>query len=227
MARINPVVGEVNPSVYNAAKNANLSPQQQLAVEQLAYTVKKAKELRALKADDAKREFQALTEEAQANIKALYPTAKFTQEDPSLLQRSLGIAGRVLKLGGSPIIGTLQSAIAWGKTINTPYQARAQKQQGADYSKQLLTDAYNGTNSWRWDEVAKYEEKYGKALITLARGTAEKKSIGKSIGLYGNFDEAIAEAIQYAGDNPEKFQNLVDELSQDAQVSPGDRKSVV
>jgi hypothetical protein len=132
MARINPVVGEVNPAVYNAANNANLSPQQRLAVEQLAYTVKKAKELRALKADDAKREFQALTEEAQANIKALYPTAKFTQEDPSLLQRSLGIAGKVLKLGGSPIIGTLQSAIAWGKTINTPYVAGRQIAQGAD-----------------------------------------------------------------------------------------------
>ncbi len=35
MARINPVVGEVNPAIYNAAKNANLSPDGQLAVEQL------------------------------------------------------------------------------------------------------------------------------------------------------------------------------------------------
>ena len=112
MGRINPVVGETNPAIYNAAKNANLSPQQQLAVEQLSYTVKKAKQLRTLKVDDAKREFQALTEEAQANIKALYPTAKFVQEDPSLLQRSLGIAGKAAKAAFSPIIATLGVAIA-------------------------------------------------------------------------------------------------------------------
>jgi hypothetical protein len=109
MARINPVVGEVNPSVYNAAKNANLPPQTQVAVEQLFYTIKEAKKLRALKADDAKRQFQALTEEAQTNIKALYPTAKFVQEDPSLLQRGLGAVTYGLKGLLSPIITTYQN----------------------------------------------------------------------------------------------------------------------
>ena len=136
MARIKPVVGEVNPAVYSASQNANLSPEQRLAVEQLSYTIKKAKELRALKVDDAKREFQSLTEEAQINIKALYPTAKFTQEDPSLLSRGLGFAARFL---GSPIIGTLKVATEYGKSINTPYVAGRQIAQGADPAlKQLL-----------------------------------------------------------------------------------------
>ena len=144
MARINSVVGEINPSVYNAAKNANLAPQAQVAVEQLFYTVKKAKELRALKVDDAKREFQALTEEAQTNMKALYPTAKFTQEDPSLLQRGLGVAGKIGKLAFSPIISTLQVAIAYGKGLNTGYVATREIEQGANpFSKKTWDDAYN------------------------------------------------------------------------------------
>ena len=121
MARINPIVGETNPAIYNAAKNANLSFEQKVAVEQLAYTVKKAKELRTLKVDDAKREFQALTEEAQTNIKALYPTAKFAQEDPTLLQRGLGVIGKGAKAAFSPIIATLGVAVAYGKAINTGY----------------------------------------------------------------------------------------------------------
>jgi hypothetical protein len=139
MARIKPVVGEVNPAVYSASQNANLSPEQRLAVEQLSYTIKKAKELRALKVNDAKREFQSLTEEAQINIKALYPTAKFTQEDPNLLDRSLGVAGKILKGAFSPIIGTLKVAVEYGKSINTPYVGVRQVAQGADPAlKQLL-----------------------------------------------------------------------------------------
>jgi len=132
MARINPVVGEVNPAIYNAAKNANLSPDGQLAVEQLSYTIKKAKELRALKVDDAKREFQSLTEEAQTNIKALYPTAKFIQEDPTLLQRGLGAVTWFGKGLLSPIISTLQVAIAYGKTINTGYVVGREVAQGSN-----------------------------------------------------------------------------------------------
>jgi len=149
MARINPIVGETNPAIYNAAKNANLSFEQKVAVEQLAYTVKKAKELRTLKVDDAKREFQALTEEAQTNIKALYPTAKFAQEDPTLLQRGLGVIGKGAKAAFSPIIATLGVAVAYGKAINTGYVAGRQIEQGANpFSKQTWDDAYNGRDAW-------------------------------------------------------------------------------
>ena len=221
MARIRPVVGEVNPAVYNAAKNANLSPEQRLAVEQLSYTVKKAKELRALKVDDAKREFQALTEEAQTNIKALYPTAKFTQEDPTLLDRGLGVAGKFVKGLASPIIGTLKVAVAYGKAINTGYVAGREIQQGSSpFSKQTWDDAYNGRDAWDKGAIANAEKKYGKENIFVAQGLLSGKTPGEIIEAYGKPDPKILTAITYAFDNEKEFAQIIFDTKA-AGISPG------
>jgi hypothetical protein len=222
MARIlNPVVGETNPSVYSAAKNANLSPQQQIAVEQLSYTVKKAKQLRTLKVDDAKREFQALTEEAQTNIKALYPTAKFIQEDPSLLQRSLGVASGLAKGFFSPIIATLGVAITYGKALNTGYVAGREIQQGSNpFSRQTWDDAYNGRDAWDKGAIANAEKKYGKENVFVAQGLLSGKTPGEIIEAYGKPDPKILTAITYAFDNEKEFGQIVFD-TKSAGISPG------
>lgn len=222
MARIlNPVVGETNPAVYNAAKNANLSFEQQVAVEQLSYTVKKAKELRALKVDDAKREFQALTEEAQTNIKALYPTAKFVQEDPSLLQRGLGVIGAGAKAAFSPIVATLGVAIAYGKAINTGYVAGRQIEQGADpFSKQTWDDAYNGRDAWDKGAVQAVQTRYGKENTFVAQGLLSGKTPGEIIEAYGKPDPKILQAITYAFDNEKEFAQILFDTKA-AAISPG------
>jgi len=206
MARINPVVGEVNPAIYNAAKNANLSPDGQLAVEQLSYTIKKAKELRALKVDDAKREFQSLTEEAQTNIKALYPTAKFIQDGKGLL---------------SPIISTLQVAIAYGKTINTGYVVGREVAQGSNiFSKKTWDDAYNGRDAWDKGAIANAEKKYGKENVFVAQGLLSGKTPGEIIEGYGKPDTKILSAITYAFDNEKEFGQIVFDTKA-AGISPG------
>jgi hypothetical protein len=222
MARINPIVGETNPAIYNAAKNANLSFEQRVAVEQLAYTVKKAKELRALKVDDAKREFQALTEEAQTNIKALYPTAKFTQEDPNLLQRGLGVIGKGAKAAFSPIIATLGVAIAYGKGINTGYVAGRQIEQGANpFSKQTWDDAYNGRDAWDKGAVQAVEARYGKQNVFVAKGLLSGKTPGEIIEAYGKTDDPkILDAITYAFDNEKEFAQILFDTKA-AAISPG------
>jgi len=226
MARINPVVGEVNPSVYNAAKNANLPPDAQVAVEQLFYTVKKAKELRALKVDDAKREFQALTEEAQTNMKALYPTAKFTQEDPNLLQRGLGIAGKIGKLAFSPIVSTLQVAVAYGKGINTGYVAGRQIEQGANpFSKKTWDDAYNGRDAWDKGAIERAKKVYGNETVIVAQGLLSGKTPGEIIEAYG-VDSAgkpnpkILDAITKAFDDEKTFAQIIFD-TKSAAISPG------
>jgi len=221
MARINPVVGEVNPSVYNAAKNANLPPQTQVAVEQLFYTVKEAKKLRALKADDAKRQFQALTEEAQANIKALYPTAKFVQEDPSLLQRGVGAVTYGLKGLFSPIITTYQAAIQYGKALNTGYVASRQIQQGANpFAKQTWDDAYNGRDAWDKGAVAAVEARYGRENVLVAKGLLSGKTPGEIIEAYGKPDPKILSAITNAFDNEKQFAQIIFDTKA-AAISPG------
>ena len=222
MARIiNPIVGEVNPSVYAAAKNANLPPEQQIAVEQLSYTVKKAKQLRALPVDDAKREFQALKPDAQANLKALYPTAKFIEEDPSLKQRALGVVGAIAKQVASPVIATLQVAIAYGKALNTGYVAGREIYQGADpFAKKTWDDAYNGRDAWDEGAILNAEKVYGKENVLVAQGLLSGKTPGEIIEEYGTPDPKILAAITYAFDNEKEFSKIIFDTKA-AGISPG------
>jgi hypothetical protein len=237
MARIiNPIVGEVNPSVYSAAKNANLPPEQQIAVEQFSYTVKKAKEFRALKVDDAKREFQALTPDAQALMKALYPTAKFLQEDPSLKQRALGAIGTIAKGVFSPIIATLQVAVAYGRAINTGYVAGREIYQGADvgldkigsnikslknpFSGTVWADAYMGREAWDEGAILNAEKVHGKENIFVAKGLLSGKTPGEIVEEYGTPDSKILSAISYAFDDEKGFGQIIFDTKA-AQISPG------
>jgi hypothetical protein len=222
MARIiNPIVGEANPSVYNAAKNANLNPQQQIAVEQLSYTVKKAKQLRALPVNDAKREFSALTKQAQNDIKALYPTAKFAEEDPSLKQRAMGFLGGALKKIYSPIIGTLEVAIAYGKALNTGYVAGREIYQGSDpFAYKTWDDAYNGRDAWDEGAVDKVVKVHGKENTFVAQGLLSGKTPGEIIEAYGKIDQGILNAISYAFDDEKGFGQIIFDTKA-AQISPG------
>lgn len=222
MARIlNPVVGETNPAIYNAARDANLSFEQKMAVEQLAYTVKKAKELRALDNKRAKSEFQSLTDEAQANIRALYPTAKFAQEDPSLLDRGLGLLGKAAKGLASPIISTFQVAATYGKALNTGYVAARQIEQGADpFSKKTWDDAFQGRNAWDKGALALAKQKHGAENVFVAQGLLQGKTPGEIIEEYGKPDPKILSAITKAFDDEKTFANIIFDTKA-AGISPG------
>lgn len=219
------VVAELAPNTYKTAITTGMSEQDAKLVDQLMRSAKLGKELLSKSKEKARKEFLALDPQVQKNVYSIYSSEEIFQPEKSTTQKILGAIGapfaKIAGAAASPLVAGFKAAETWGKTFNTFYTAKQQLEQGADFSKALISDAFNGKNSWRWEEVAKYEAKYGKALITLARGTAEKRSIGKTIDMYGKFDDDFAQAIIYAGDNPEKFQTLVDNLSQDAQVSPG------
>ena len=80
---------------------------------------------------------------------------------------------------------------------------------------------FDGKNSWNWEIVGQYEEKYGKAVTTLARAYAEGRNTGEAIDLYGKVDAEILEAIAFTRDNPDTFQQIKNSIKQDAQISPG------
>ena len=225
LKNLSSAVVEMSPNLYKTAINIGMSEIDASLVDQQARSWKLGQQLLSKSKEKARKEFLGLDPIVKNNIYTLFSDEEIFRPEKTIYQKAFDIAAApvksIISIAASPLVQGLKMVERYGKLINIPYQAIQQKRQGADFSKKLLTDAYNGTNSWQWDEVAKYEEKYGKALTTLARGTAEKKSIGESIGLYGTFDDDIAQAIQYAGDNPEKFQLLVDNLAQDAQVSPG------
>lgn len=222
MARIiRPVVGETNPTVYSAAKSANLNPEQQIAVEQLSYTVKKAKQLRAMNVDQARREFDALNEDAQNNLRALYPSAKFLQEDPTVAQKALGILGQGLKSLASPFIATYKVAAEYGKALNTGYVAGRQIQQGASpFSLQTWDDAYSGREAYDKGAVIKIEQAYGAPNVFVAKGLLAGKTPGEIVESYGKVDNNILNAITTAYENTELFDKILAETKA-AQISPG------
>jgi len=221
LKNLSPAVAEMSPNLYKTAIDIGMTEVDARLVDQHARTWKLGQQLLTKSKEKARKEYLALDPTVQKNIYGLFSNEEIFQPEKSLLQQATSALLFPIKVATTPLVSGFKLMDKYSRVINTPYQVKQQKDQGVDFSKQILTDAYNGKNSWKWDEVALYEQKYGKALTTLARGTAEKMSIGKSIGLYGKFDDAIAQAIQYAGDNPEKFQLLVDNLAQDAQVSPG------
>jgi hypothetical protein len=222
---LNPVVGEVSPNLYKAAISANLPAEQRRMVEQMSHTYKVAQRLMKISEAEARKEFLQLTPDVQSNINYLFATEKRFQPEQGLVGKAVQAVGKGLTTGlgtiFSPLIAGLKAADAYGKVLNTPYKVFKQTTQGQPFSKNLISDAYDGKNSWDWDRVSEFEKTRGKALTALARGLAEGRTPGESIGLYGQVDEDMTDAIKFMGNEPKKMQKYVDEIKQYAQISPG------
>ena len=222
-----PTVAEFNSNVFKAAVRSGLDPAAATQIQQLSWTQKKAKQLLRMSPEKAREEFLKLDPTVKSNINYLYPQNEvFAPEvNPNLLGRivqgAATIATGAAKTFLSPIIQGLEAAEAYGKALGTPYATARQLQQGADFSKKLLSDMFDGKNSWNWEIVGQYEEKYGKAVTTLARAYAEGRNTGEAIDLYGKVDAEILEAIAFTRDNPDTFQQIKNSIKQDAQISPG------
>lgn len=225
--KLDPVVGELSPNIYKAAIEAGLPPSQQTTLNQLSYARKEAKRLLQLSEESGRKEFLEFDPIVQDNIRYLYSKEKrFAPELSPLgkgIQAGISAASNTSKVLFSPIIAGFTAADKYYKTLNTPYQVEQQAEQrmGSRFSKKLITEAFDGKNSWRWDKISEYEAKHGKALVTLIRGVTEGRTPGESIDLYGKDDESMVKAIQFMGDEPEQFNELLKEIKTFAQVSPG------
>jgi len=223
---LNPVVGEVSPNLYKAAVAANLPLEQQKVVEQMARTYKAAQKLLKMSEEESRKEFLGLDPNVQSDINRLFPgQQRFLPEQSLVGKITQGIGKKLTQAAGlyfSPIVAGFKAADIYGKVFNTPGTLGKQVSEGKPFSKNVISDAFNGKNSWDWDRVAEYEQKYGKAKTALARGMAEGRTAGESIGLYGNgVDADMTEALIMMGDDPKKFQKMVDDIKQGAQFSPG------
>lgn len=232
---LDPSVAKLSPNLYRAALDSNLNPYSARLVEQMAQTYKRAKDLLAMDSEKARKEFLSLDDTVKSNIQYIYPNKDIFKPEQSLAGKVFmgigSVAATPLKIAGSPFIEAFKTLDKYGKQLARPFTATRQATQASgksltelrpnDFSKKLLDEAYDGKNSWAWDKVKPYEEKHGKALITLARAIAEGRTVGEAIDLYGEPDAEMLKAISYMGDEPNKFKSLKDNLAQDAQVSPG------
>ena len=225
--KLDPVVGELSPNIYKAAIEAGLPLSQQKQLSQLGHARKEAKRLLQLSEEAGRKEFLEFDPVVQDNIRYLFSKEKRFSAELSPLGRVAEAAGKTLsntaKIYFSPLIAGFTAADKYYKTLNTPYQVEQQAEQdkGSRFSKKLISNAFDGKNSWKWDKVSEYETKHGKALITLIRGTIEGRTPGESIDLYGTVDESLLKAIQFMGDEPEQFNELLKEVKVFTQVSPG------
>ena len=223
---LDPSVAKVNPNFYSAAIKSNLDSQSKMMVEQFSLSAVKATELLKLSEKQARQEFLKLDPLVQYNIRYIHPDKAQFKEEKSILGNVLS-ATKSAALGtaaayASPLIAGFKVAEIYGRAINTPYVAASQMGQGKPFSLKLLSDSYNSLNSWNWERIADFEKQYGKALITLVRGNIEGRTIGKSFDLYGKpFDDEMYAAVQFMNDEPEKFQNLLDLVKVESNISLG------
>lgn len=217
---------ELGPNIYKAVVNTKFNTEADARqAEQMFRTYKKAKELLKLSSAEARKEFLKLDPIVKSNIRFIYPDKAEFQPEQNLIGKITQAAGKaatdVFNALASPLMAGFNIADKSAKTTATPYNVYAQLRQGADFTKKLITDAFDGKNSWNWDSVALYEEKHGKAAITLARALSENRTIGEAIDLYGTVDADMLNAIKFANDEPDKWKNIMSNLQDDAQVSPG------
>ena len=225
--KLDPVIAELSPNIYKAAMDANLPINQQIQLSQLARARKEGKRLLQLSKEDGRKEFLNFDTEIQKTINSIWSDKEIFEPEVNtfgkVIQAVGKAAGNAAKLYFSPVIAGFTAANKYARTLNTPYLAEQQAEQGrgSRLDKKILSDAFDGKNSWRWDKISEYETKHGKALVTLIRGHAEGRTIGESMDLYGETDTSMLNAIMFMGDEPEQFQNLLSEIKLYAQVSPG------
>lgn len=222
---LNPVVAEVSPNLYQAAVTANLPPEQRKIIEQMSFTHKKAKDLLKLSEDQARKQFLELDPIVQSNIKYLFPDKKIFEPEQGLLGKATqafatGVTN-VFKGIASPLLLGFGAADVYGKTINTVPNVYRQVKQKIPFSKEVIKDGYNGKNSFKWDRIDEFEQKYGKGVISLVTSTIDGKTPGEAIDEYGQVDAEILDAIKFYNDEPQKFSKILEEVKMNAQISPG------
>ena len=221
--RINPVVAKTSPSIYAAAQSAGLPQDQVNQLEQFSFAVQKNKELNQLRIEDARKRFNELDPDAQAQLKFLFPKADYQLAPPDISDYAVGALKTGATALASPLIMLFKAAGAWNRIINTPYLVARQALQGEGlFTKQTWTDAWDGRRVYNQSSLDEAISQFGIENVEVAKGLLAGKKPGEIISTYngGKPDQAILRAIETAFNDPDKFQNILDTVEY-AKVSPG------
>jgi hypothetical protein len=119
---LKPVVAEVSPNLYTAAKTANLSQTELGQVEQMSYAIKKHRELAKLDTDMARKEFDRLGETGKAQLEFLFKDAEYMKPPETAADKIQGVLGGALKIAASPLIVLIKLGGQYNRIIITPYK---------------------------------------------------------------------------------------------------------
>lgn len=217
--QLSPIVDSVSPNLGEAARQANLSPDQMGQVEQIAWTIKQNKKLLAMPQDKARQKFNVLAPEVQESLRVLFPNAAYTKEVDS---SAFGfVKNAVIDAVKSPIVGVFKVAGAYNQLINQPYKIFRSVQEGKEFwSMKTWKDAWDGINQFDREAFKEVEDFFGKEKAYVAKGIIEGRTPGEIIEAYGKTSPKLLKAVEEAFNDPENFRQVLDGVKY-AQFSPG------
>lgn len=218
---IKPIVAEVSPNLYLAAKSAGLTGVEKNQVEQMSYTIKKHRELGKLGTDGARKEYDRLDPNIQDQLKFMFKDADYMQEPEDATDRFMGVVKTVVKVAASPLIGLFKLGGQYNRLINEPYKVARQVAQGADlFAAKTWVDAWDGKNQYDQGALKEATDYFGKYDVEVAKGLLYGKTPGEIVQDFGTVDPELLNSIKKAYDDPDAFQLVLDGVKY-AQVSPG------
>lgn len=221
-----PSMAAVSPTLFEAAKNSNMSPQELAVANALTGAYAKSKEFRGMSPRDSKAAFAALNPDAKAQLLAIDPNANYAKPDPSTAAKVMNVVSwpvrEAFKIGTSPLMFAWHKVQEYGRDVMTvgsvAQQALVNK---ADvFSKKTWSDAHAGINQWDNAAIAKLEEKYGKGLVAVAQGNQEGLSPSKIIDRWGKADPEIMAAITQSLENKDSYKKIRQEV-RNYSLNPG------
>jgi hypothetical protein len=221
MTYLRPVVAEVSPNLYSAAKSANLNGAELNQINEMSGAIKMHRELVKLGGDAAKQKFSSLEATAQEQLKFLFKDTDYSVEPESVTRRFFGSIGNVAHVFASPLIGLFKLGGQYNRMINTPYKVARQVAQGEDlFSGKVWTDAWNGTEMYDQGALKDVTAYFGEADVFVAKGLLAGKTPGEILESYGSVDPKILESIKKAYDEESDFTNVMEGVKY-TQISPG------
>jgi len=218
---LSPHVMNMSPSLYAAAATGGLNANQQNMVNQIAGTVQTYKALNALPIQQAKQNYKALGQEAQAMLKSMYGAPAWTNTDNWITGAVKGIASTTIKAVASPLIALYQAAGIESKVINAPYLFARELTQGESaFNFNTYKKAWNGNAVFDNGTLANLQKTYGKANAFIAEGILKGETPGQIIDSYGKVDGDLYTGLANMLGNTKEFNSMMDEF-RGAQVSPG------
>jgi hypothetical protein len=221
MQYVDPIVAQVSPNLYSAAKQANLGTQQITQVEQMSYTIKKHRELAKLSSQAARVQFDKLDPNAQEQLKFMFKNADYLKEEPTAGDRVKGVFTTALKVAASPLIGLFKLGGEYNKVINEPYKVARLAAQGEDiFSTKTWKKAWDGNDVYDSGALSEVTQAFSKYDVEVAKGLLAGRTPGEIVQDYGKVDSNILESIKKAFNDPDNFKQVLDGVKY-AQVSPG------
>jgi hypothetical protein len=228
-----PSLASLSAGLYDAAKNAGLTPDELKVANGLGAAYEVGRKLRALDPTTAAKQFATYSPEAQAQLKHLFPNDKYVQTPKSFGQEMLGAATflprTIWAVAKSPFIETFKALNAVSRGIATPVslveQANVNKVPVLFSGKQW-SDAYHSRNQWVNTEIAKLEQKYGKATVFVAQANHDALSPTQILDRWGSADPAILGAISRSLDiKDEGYKQILQEVKQSS-LNIGDLQNI-